>query len=107
MDDAIDMLEVVNSLGKRPRARFCIVMTHEYKGQKNWAKQLADQTEMKHVDLMELFSADEKLSSKISSYPEQELLKFLKEYNKTSVLIVSGIECIKATWSKFLNYLLQ
>ena len=103
MGDAVDMLEVVNSLGKRPRARFCVVMTHDYKDQKKWAKQLAVQTEMKHIDLMELFSADDKLSSKISSYSEQELLRLLKEYGETSVLIVSGIEFIKATWAGMNN----
>jgi hypothetical protein len=83
----------------RPRGRACIVLTHEYEGQKEWAAELARQTESEHLDLLELFSEDAELSRKISQFLIPNLFEFLKGYDKAPVLIVSGVEFLKATWS--------
>ena len=37
MSDPVNMVQLVNSLPSRPRGRACIVLTHEYEGQKEWA----------------------------------------------------------------------
>ena len=99
MSDPVNMVELVRSMPSRPRGRACIVLTHEYEGQKEWAAELARQTESEHLDLLELFSEDAELSKKISQFLIPNLFEFLKGYDKAPVLIVSGIEFLKATWS--------
>jgi len=99
MSDPVNMVQLVRSMPSRPRGRACIVLTHEYEGQKEWAAELARQTESEHLDLLELFSEDAKLSKKISQFLIPNLFEFLKGYDKAPVLIVSGIEFLKATWS--------
>lgn len=99
MSDPVNMVQLVRSLLYRPRGRACIVLTHEYEGQKEWAAELARQTESEHLDLLELFSEDADLIKKISQFLIPNLFEFLKGYDKAPVLIVSGIEFLKATWS--------
>ena len=99
MSDPVNMVQLVRSLPSRPRGRACIVLTHEYEGQKEWAAELARQTESEHLDLLELFSEDLELSGKIRQFLIPNLFEFLKGYDKAPVLIVSGIEFLKATWS--------
>ncbi len=99
MSDPVNMVHLVRSMPSRPRGRACIVLTHKYEGQKEWAAELARQTESGHLDLLELFSEDAELSRKISQFLIRNLFEFLKGYDKAPVLIVSGIEFLKATWS--------
>jgi hypothetical protein len=99
MSDPVNMVQLVRSMPSRPRGRACIVLTHEYEGQKEWAAELARQTESEHLDLLELFSEDAELSKKISQFLIPNFFEFLKGYDKAPVLIVSGIEFLKATWS--------
>lgn len=99
MSDPVNMVQLVRSMPSRPRGRACIVLIHEYEGQKEWAAELARQTESEHLDLLELFSEDAELSKKISQFLIPNLFEFLKGYDKAPVLIVSGIEFLKATWS--------
>ncbi|MBW2034555.1 MAG: hypothetical protein JRI94_13395 [Deltaproteobacteria bacterium] len=99
MNDIIEMVEFVKSLASRPRGRACIVLTHGYDGQKEWAAELARQTDSEHIDLLELFAADETLSGNISQFSVPKLFEFLKDKCRKPVLIVSGIEFLKATWS--------
>ena len=99
MSDPVNMVQLVRSMPSRPRGRACIVLTHEYEGQKEWAAELARQTESDHLDLLELFSEDAELSRKVSQFLIPNLFEFLKGYDKAPVLIVSGIEFLKATWS--------
>ncbi len=99
MSDPVNMVQFVRSMPPRPRGRACVVLTHEYEDQKEWAAELARQTESEHLDLLELFTEDAELSRKISQFLIPNLFEFLKRYNKAPVLIVSGIEFLKATWS--------
>ena len=99
MSDPVNMVQLVRSMPSRPRGRACIVLTHEYEGQKEWAAELARQTESEYLDLLELFSEDADLIKKISQFLIPNLFEFLKGYDKAPVLIVSGIEFLKATWS--------
>ena len=99
MSDPVNMVQLVRSMPSRPRGRACIVLTHEYEGQKEWAAELARQTESEHLYLLELFSEDAELSKKISQFLIPNLFEFLKGHDKAPVLIVSGIEFLKATWS--------
>ena len=99
MSDAVNLVQLVRALPSRPRGRACIVLTHEYEGQKEWAAELARQTDSEHIDLLELFAQDTKLSSKIGQFLVPNLFDFLKGQSQAPVLIVSGIEFLKATWS--------
>ncbi len=99
MSAPINMVQLVKDLPSRPRGRACIVLTHEYEGQKEWAAELARQTDSDHIDLLELFAQDTKLSSKIGQFLVPSLFDFLKGQSQAPVLIVSGIEFLKATWS--------
>lgn len=99
MNDPFNMVQLVRDLPSRPRGRACIVLTHEYGGQKEWAAELARQTDSEHLDLLEFFAQDEKLSSKIGQFLIPTLFDFLKNHSQASVLVVSGMEFLKATWA--------
>jgi len=99
MSDPVNMVQLVRDLPSRPRGRACIVLTHEYEGQKEWAAELARQTEFEHLDLLELFAQDIDLSNKIGQFLIPNLFEFLKNHGKAPVLIISGLEFLKATWS--------
>jgi hypothetical protein len=115
MNEPVDMVTLVRDLPSRPRGRACIVLTHEYGGQKEWVAELARQTDSEHLDLLELFAQDTKLSSKIGQFSVPFLFEFLrktdKETNNSSfrlhhssfknapVLVISGMEFLKATWA--------
>lgn len=99
MDDPVNMVQLVKDLPGRPRGRACVVLTHEYEGQKEWAAELARQTESEQIDLLALFAQDTKLSSKIGEFLVPSLFDFLKGRSQAPVLIVSGVEFLKAAWS--------
>ena len=99
MTVAVDIVKLVRSLPSRPRGRACIVLTHEYDGQKEWAAELARQTDSEHIDLLELFAEDRTLGSRLDQFLIPGLFDFLKGRSRASVLIVSGMEFLKATWT--------
>jgi len=99
MNEPVDMVKLVRSLPSRPRGRACIVLTHEYDGQKEWAAELARQTDSEHIDLLELFAEDRTLGSRLGQFLIPGLFDFLKGRSRASVLIVSGMEFLKATWT--------
>ena len=99
MNDPVNMVQLVRNLPSRPRGRACIVLTHEYDGQKEWAAELARQTNSEHIDLLELFAEDRTLGSRLGQFLIPGLFDFLKGRSRASVLIVSGMEFLKATWT--------
>ena len=99
MSDAVNMVQLVKALPSRPRGKACIVLTHEYEGQKEWAEELARQTDSEHINLLDLFTAEEKFRKDLSQFSVSRLFGFLKDRNQAPVLIVSGMEFLKATWS--------
>ncbi len=99
MSDAVDMVQLVQKLPARSRGRACIVLTHEYSGQKEWASELARRTNSEHIDLLYLFSEDRSMSERLREFPVSKMFEFLRDQAKTPVLIISGIEFLKATWS--------
>ena len=98
MSDTIDMVQLVKELPSRSRGRACIILTHNYNGQKEWSAELANQTDTEHLNLLVLFSKDNKLADRIEQFQITYLFDFLKSYCQTPVLIVSGMEFLKATW---------
>ncbi len=98
MSQPINVVKMVKELSSRPRGNACIVLTHEYDGQKEWAGELARQTDAEHLDMLDLFTEDTVLSGKISQFTISRLFDFLKERSSAPVLIVSGMEFLKATW---------
>ena len=107
MNNPVNMIQLVSTLSSRSRGRACIVLTHDYRGQKEWAAELARQTDSEHLDLQELFTQDVKLSRKIVQFSILTLFEFLKNYKQTPVLVVSGIEFLKATWAGQMNVVEQ
>jgi hypothetical protein len=99
MSNPINMVKLVEELLKRPRGRACVVLTHDYNGQNTWGAELAKQTGADHIDLLDLFAGDAALAGKISSFSVSELFTFLIGKGNSGVLIVTGLEFIKATWS--------
>ena len=103
MSNPVDMIKLVKELSVRPRGRACTVLTHYYQGQREWAEGLARQTGSGHVDLLELFAQDQTLANKIGQFLVPNLFDFLKDQSQAPVLIVSGMEFLKATWSGLSN----
>jgi hypothetical protein len=113
MNKPVNMIDLVKSLPSRPRGRACIVLTHEYEGQKEWAAELARQTDSEHFDLLELFAQNADLSKRLTEFSVPTLFDFLqKRYLETqrstfnihpSSFIISNIEFLKATWSGHAN----
>jgi hypothetical protein len=99
MSEAVNMVQLVKGLPSRPRGRACVVLTHEYEGQKEWAAELARQTASEHIDLLEFFAEDETLGNQIGQFQVSRLFEFLRGRSEAAVLIVSGIEFLKATWT--------
>lgn len=107
MNDPVDIIQIVKDLPSRPRGRACIVLTHDYESQKEWAEILSHQTGSDHINLLELFVNDTALSNQIGEFLVSNLFDFLKERGKTPVLIVSGLEFLKATWTSQANAIEQ
>jgi hypothetical protein len=99
MSDPVNMVQFVTELARRPKGRAAVVLTHEYEGQKEWATQLARQTNSEHINLLELFSKDLALSNEIEQFLVRNVFDFLKDQSQAPVLIISGMEFLKATWS--------
>lgn len=107
MNDPVNMVQLVSDLPSRARGRACIVLTHDYEGQKAWAAELARQTEATHIDLLERFSKDDTLGAAVSQFLVPKLFDFLKGECDSQVLIISGMEFLKATWSGQANVVEQ
>ena len=99
MKDAVNMVKLVEELAKRPRGKACIVLTHDYTGQKPWAAELAQQTGSEHLDLLEVFAQNPDLADLVSTFSVGSLFNFVKQHRNAPVLIVSGLEFLKAAWS--------
>ena len=99
MSNPVNIVQLVNSLPSRPRGRACIVLTHEYKGQKDWAIELARQTASEHIDLLEHFSKNQTFGKNIGQFLVPTFFCFLKDWSQSPVLIISGMEFLKASWT--------
>lgn len=99
MSDPVDMIKLMQGLPKRPRGKACIVLTYDYAGQRDWAMELAKQTGSGYVDLLDHFQEKQDLAETISSLNVSRLFSLLRTISDKSVLIVTGIEFLKATWS--------
>jgi len=99
MSDGIDAVALVGELATRDRGRSCIVLTHDHAGQRKWSAELAQQTGSDHVDLLDLFTVDHGLAGRVQEFSVARLFEFLNGYSGKPVLIVSGLEFLKATWS--------
>ena len=98
MANPFDMIEVVKEIPKRPRGRACLVMTEDYFGQKEWGAHLADLTLMQHVDLLDEFTTDSTLALRVSSFSVTRLFDYLRTKNQSPLLIVTGLDFLRATW---------
>ncbi len=79
MSDPVNIVLFVKELSRRPKARAAVVLTHEYEGQKEWAEELARQTDTEHINLIDLFSGEPALTNKIEQFSVQHLFNYLKK----------------------------
>jgi len=99
LDDPIDVVALTRSLSQRPRGRACIVFTHDYSGQKAWAAELARQSGADHLHLLDLFANEANLAENLSAFSVSDLFRLLAERGQNPILVVSGLEFLKAAWS--------
>lgn len=99
MKEAVNMVKLLSDLPKRRRGKACIVLTQEAGEQKAWAAELASQASAKHIDLLDLFADDESLGAKTSTFGVDDLFARLQRENEKPVLIVTGLEFLRASWS--------
>lgn len=99
MSDGKDLVGLVEELPERARGRACILLTHDYVGQKQWAEQLAGQTNSGQLDLLDLFAGNAQLAGNVQEFTVARLFEHLAGYGEKPVLIISGLEFLKATWS--------
>lgn len=99
MTEPIDMVEFVDKLQARPKAKSCIVLTRDFFSQKDWTAKLAQKTGAEHIHLLDRFAEDESLCSQLGSFLVSKFFDFLPRQSNKAVLVVSGLEFLKATWS--------
>jgi len=99
MDFDGNIVAFVQKLPDRGRGSACVVLSHDFAGQKSWAAELARQADASHLDLLELFAADQQLAARLREFSVAKLFDFLAGFAGKPVLVVSGLEFLKATWS--------
>jgi hypothetical protein len=99
MSAAINMIDFVSSVRDRPRGRACVVLTRDYKDQREWATKLAEQTSSGYLDLSKIFAEDPQMSGNIGQFMVPALFEYLQKHTADEVLVVLGLEFITATWS--------
>ena len=99
MADGIDIVGFVRDVSARMRGRACVVMTHDFKGQQDWATKLARLSNAEHIDLLDLFEKEEMLGNNLASYQPEGVFSLLKNRVKQGTAVVSGIEFLKASWT--------
>jgi len=99
LDDPIDVVALTRSLSQRPRGRACILFTQDYTGQKAWAAELARQSGADHLHLLDLFANEANLAENLSAFSVSDLFRLLAERGQNPILVVSGLEFLKAAWT--------
>lgn len=99
MKDAINMVKFAAILIQRRRGRACAVLTRDFQGQKAWAKDLAAQADAEHLDLLDHFIANPDLAAQLSEFSVDRLFASFKKITPKPLLVVTGAEFLKATWS--------
>jgi len=94
----VDLMQLSKALPKRQRGRACIVFTRDYLEQKTWAVKLADNANVNHLNLLDELTKEKQLI-KMSTFSVDGLFKYFENKSSSSLLIISGIEFIKATWA--------
>lgn len=98
MREAVSIVEMTIDLPRRRRGRACIVLTRDAGEQKAWASKLASQANAKHIDLLDRFVDDEALGTKISMFGVNDLFTMLQREKDKHVLVVTGLEFLRASW---------
>lgn len=99
MKEAVNMVEMTVSLPQRRRGKACIVLTRDAGEQKAWASKLAAQANAEHIDLLDRFAECETLGAKISIFGVNDLFTMLQSEKDKNVLVVTGLEFLRASWS--------
>lgn len=98
MSEPIDMPAFVQTLPRRRRGQACIVLSREPAGAPAWAGTLAERAGAAHLDLLSHFQQNPDLSSRVADFGPRELLDLCKAFHPKGILVVSGLEVLRATW---------
>lgn len=98
MSDPVDMPAFVRSLPRRRRGQACIVLTREPAEAPAWAETLAARAEATHLDLLRHFKDHPEIAARVSETGPRELLALLKGAAPRGILVVTGLEFLRATW---------
>lgn len=97
MNDAIDILTLASELPRRRACRALIVLTEDAGGQQEWAGRLAERAGGRHLDVLDRFVQDEKLSSRISTFGVNDLFSLLSTEDG-KLVVATGFEFLRASW---------
>ena len=99
MKDAVNMVKLLADLPKRRRGKACIVLTREAGEQKTWAADLASQSDARHIDILDRYSEATSLAAQTGTFGVDDLFSLLQGENDKPVLIITGLEFLRASWS--------
>lgn len=99
MTDGVDIVKKTRNLPRQRRGKAIIVLTDDYISQRDWAGKLAAQVDGQHINLLDYFEKDEELTSQVGTMTVDGLFSLLATFLDINVLVVSGIEFLRAAWS--------
>ncbi len=98
MSNGIDLLDFGRELVARQRGRAAILLSRDYPGQESWANRLAAHVGAPHLDLARELARQGRDFS-MAAFSVDGLFRNLVNRVGAELLVVSGIEPIKASWS--------
>ena len=100
MSDGVDIIKEAGQLPSRRRGRAMIVLSHDFQGLEPWAVELAQRlNDAEHINVLDHFIAHEELGSTAGTTTLDELFSLLGTLTDRKILVVSGIEFLRAAWS--------
>ncbi len=97
--DPVNLVTLIGDLPRRRRGKACIVLTKDEADQRHWAAALAAQADAQHMDLLDRFAQDSALGGRTSTFRIDDLFTLLQAESTKPVLIVTGLEFLRAAWS--------
>lgn len=98
MNAPVNIVELARELPRRRRGRACIVLTETTDGRQAWADKLAAKSDGMHLDLLDHFAKNTDLAAKTGMFDVDDLFDMLKAMQDETLLVVTGIEFLRAIW---------
>ncbi len=98
MNSPVNIVDLALELPRRRRGRACIVLTETTAGRQAWADKLASKSGGIHLDLLDHFAKNTDLAAKAGMFGVDDLFDMLKSMHEETLLVVSGLEFLRAIW---------